>query len=389
MESNLIYSERETISSEATVSKLVKSIKRVFINKDSLDSLVAKRIQSLFPQSQIEIVEKPPFKSQEGEMSAIEFNQSKQNLWITPFKGTFFKRCPGASQKKTITCCNYFVLNLGQQCNMNCSYCYLQSYLNTPSMVVYSNIDDALRELSQMPADAPYRIGTGEVIDSLSLDPLTHFTTPLIEFFYDRPKWILELKTKSDHVDQFVKIPHNKNIVVSWSINPQWVIEREEHGTASFMDRLNAAKKCSANGFPIAFHLDPMIYHEGWQDHYGDLIKDLTKNFDKEQIHGVTIGTLRFQPEQRHIMRERFGMKSLINQAEMFPSESGKWRYDHQIRNSMFRFALESFKKYSDWPVSICMETPESWIASYDKLPSQIESVKSFYRPIKMIEPID
>ena len=129
------------------VQKLISSIERLWIHRDSVDSPVAERLRSLFPQEKISIVEAQPHREREGELSAREYDQSKRQLYVTPFRGQFFKRCPGASQKKTLTCCNYHVLNLGLQCNMNCSYCYLQSYLNTPVMTIYSNLEQALAEL--------------------------------------------------------------------------------------------------------------------------------------------------------------------------------------------------------------------------------------------------
>jgi spore photoproduct lyase len=373
------------------VKKLIASIDQLIIHEESRNAEVTQRLLHLFPKEKVLWVDSPPLSDQQGEMSAREYAQSKKRLFVTPFKGNFFKRCPGASQKKTLTCCNYYVLNLGLQCNMNCSYCYLQSYLNTPVMTVFSNIDRALEELAeiaQSQGQSPLRVGTGEVIDSLSLDPLTLYTRPLIEFFAKVPNWTLELKTKSNHVAQFLDCSHSGNVVVSWSINPQAVIEHEEHGTATLEERLTAAESCVRKGFPIAFHLDPMIYHEDWQTNYENLIRELTQRFKSNEIHGITVGTLRFQPEQRHIMRERFGMRSWITQAEVFPSESGKLRYDSQLRTSMFRFAIDTFKKYSDWPISLCMETPETWIATYEKLPSQMEELKTFYRPIKRIAPL-
>ena len=62
-------------------------------------------------------------------------------------------------------------------------------------------------------------------------------------------------------MDQFIDLPSAGNVIVSWSINPDAVIEREEHGTASLTARFGAAEKCLARGYPIAFHIDPMIWH--------------------------------------------------------------------------------------------------------------------------------
>jgi len=59
---------------------------------------------------------------------------------------------------------------------MDCSYCILQWYLNNPMMVVYVNIDDLLAELDDFSQKNPnnfFRIGTGELTDSLTLEPIT------------------------------------------------------------------------------------------------------------------------------------------------------------------------------------------------------------------------
>ncbi len=368
---------------------LIQHFEKIFIDVKSLESPVAKRAIKYFPNEKIEIVQQEPWSDHKGELSASQFDRSKRNLFLTPFAGQFFKRCPGATQKKTLTCCNYYVLNLGSQCNMNCSYCYLQSYLNSPVMKIYTNIDQALNELGEMAekhSELPYRVGTGEIIDSLSLDEITLYSRELIEFFRKYPRWTLEFKTKSNRVDQFLDLAPAKNVVVSWSINPPEIINSEEHGTARFEERIHAAKKCAEAGFSLAFHIDPIIWHPNWKENYSYLVKTLTKEFSPEQINVISLGTLRFQPEQRHMMRERFGLKSHVTSAEMFSSEGGKLRYDAALRNEMFQFVKNEFYATdSRWNIFLCMETPETWIQSFEKTPMQVPGLKDFFRPLPAI----
>ncbi|PIS11946.1 MAG: hypothetical protein COT73_01170 [Bdellovibrio sp. CG10_big_fil_rev_8_21_14_0_10_47_8] len=370
------------------LSALIDHFEKIYLDESSRNSELAQRLTEIFPSEKISWVKGLPSQDS-GPLSAKQFGQSKKQLYVKPFEGHFFKRCPGSTQKKVLTCCNYYVLNLGQQCNMNCSYCYLQSYLNTPAMLMYSNIDQALQELEEMAAahpDLPYRVGTGEVIDSLSLDPLTLYSRKLISFFRRYPKWTLEFKTKSDCVDQFLDCEHAGNVVVSWSINAPQVIDKEEHGTASFEQRLAAAKKCVDRGFPIAFHIDPLIYHPGWKQNYQTMMTRIQESFRPEQVHVLSVGALRFQPEQRHMMRERFGMDSWVTSAEMFPSEGGKWRYDQGLRQEMFDFIIQGFKSVDPrWRIFMCMETPESWISAYDKTPNQVPELKELFRPLPRV----
>lgn len=363
---------------------------RIDIHPSSRDSEVADRVRSLYPASIIFDLESDDDGIQtKGEMTAVEFNQSKRRLLLTTFKGQFFKRCPGATQKKALTCCNYHVLNLGSQCNMNCSYCYLQSYLNSKQTKIFTNIDQALVELKQMAeqfSDHSFRVGTGEVIDSLSLDQITLYSRKLVEFFNQFPKWNLEFKTKSNLVDQFLDVPTVGNTIVSWSINPEYVIAKEEHLTAKLSERLQAARKCRDKGFQVAFHIDPMIWHPEWKQNYGLLAEEVQKLFTADEVNIISLGALRFQPEQRHMMRERFGMNSLVTSSEMFPSEGNKLRYDAGIRAEMFQFMIKQFKdRNPKWNIFLCMETPETWLNSFEKIPMQMPELKSVFKPLPQV----
>lgn len=363
--------------------QLDRQLETIWIHKSAENSELAQRVQSLFPQKIKRTDTKP---ESTGYLSSKEFNISKRNLLITKHLGSFFKRCPGA--KPGLTCCNYFVLNLGLQCNMNCSYCYLQSYINTPLMTIYSNIDQALEELRQISLSYPnqnFRVGTGETTDSLSLDDLTLYSRKLISFFSEIPQWKLEFKTKSSKVDQFLDMKHAGNVICSWSLNPKYIIEREEHETASLGERLIAAEKCRQKGYSISFHVDPMIYHPEWRDNYAELVSQITKRFSSQDVIYITVGALRFQPSQRHIMRDRFGMESLVTQAELFQSYDGKMRYDINIRNEMFEFLKHSFKQHNPrWKISLCMEVPETWSATMSSTPRKIKEIEDLFVPIKI-----
>lgn len=353
-----------------------------YIDHEVLDSPLIKRIKSILPVEKTKVVSKIPFSDSKGDLSKSEFDRSKKNIFFTKFKGSFFKRCPGA--RPGLSCCNYFVLNLGLQCDMNCSYCYLQSFINTPLMTVYTNIDEAIEELENLKLiheKDNFRIGTGEVIDSLSLDDLTLYSRQLIDFFKTVPNWKLELKTKSSKVDHFLNLGPAKNVIASWSVNPQYIIESEEHGTASLKNRLLAAKKCLDSGFSLSFHIDPMIWHPEWKKNYSQLVNEITQVFSPSDVLVLSVGALRFQPEQKAIMRERFGFKSWVTRAEVFPSSDGKLRYDKKLRLEMFDYIVKEFKdKNPLWNIFFCMETPETWLKStFKSLPKSVHGLKELF----------
>jgi len=249
---------------------------------------------------------------------------------------------------------------------MDCSYCYLQSFINHAAVVIYTNIDKAFEELVALKKThfkSYLRIGTGEQTDSLSLDDITLYSKRLIEFFNDCPHWLLEFKTKSDNIKNFKGITSIGNTIVSWSINPEFVVQKEEHETTGLKQRLFAAMELRDKGFKISFHIDPLVHHEGWKKNYRELVHQIATNFQPEELQHISLGALRFQSQQKAIMRKRFGMQSLVCQGEFFKAGDGKMRYDYRLRQEMFQFVCRKVKSHSKkWPLFLRMETPESWL---------------------------
>ena len=128
-----------------------------------------------------------------------DFSKAKKTLVITANRGEAFKPCQGIGPGHL--CCNYWIIDLISNCPLDCSYCILQQYLqNNPLLTMYANVDEILTKASIHIAankGKRYRIGTGELSDSLALDHITGFSKKLIEYFSNHPNVTLELKTKT------------------------------------------------------------------------------------------------------------------------------------------------------------------------------------------------
>ena len=113
------------------------------------------------------------------------FGEGKNSLALSRFKGSFLKKCPGISPG--MVCCNYYVVNLSKNCIYDCSYCFLQDFLeNNPMQVAYVNVEDLISELEEVFTQYPdrnFRVGTGELTDSLALDTIAPYTNYLLPFF--------------------------------------------------------------------------------------------------------------------------------------------------------------------------------------------------------------
>ena len=309
------------------------------------------------------------------------FGAAKNNLVLSRFNGSFLKKCPGASPG--MVCCNYYVVNLSKNCIFDCSYCFLQDFLNNnPLQVAYVNIEDLLQELEEVFTQFPdrtFRVGTGEITDSLALDSLVPYSKVLVPFFNKQKNAVLEFKTKSDCIENLLDQVDPTNVIVSWSINPQQVIELEEKGTPSLESRLNAASLCAKKGYRIGFHLDPILLIPEWEDAYRGLVDMLFDFIPSSQIEWVSLGSFRYRPSLKPIIKSRHP-KTLLFTGEHLPSKDGKHRYLRPLRNKAYE-TIKAFlqEKSKELSIYFCMETKEVWEGVTGKTPRSDEKLDAFF----------
>ncbi|MBI4389641.1 MAG: radical SAM protein [Nitrospinae bacterium] len=309
------------------------------------------------------------------------FGAGKKQLVLSRFKGPFLKKCPGTS--KGMVCCNYYVVNLIKNCAYDCSYCFLQDFLeNNPVLTAFVNVEDLLRELDAVFRENPgrvFRVGTGELTDSLALEDAVPYADYLVPFFKERKNAALELKTKSARIESLLRHGGADNIVVSWSLNPQEAIDREEKGTASLEARLEAARKCRENGFRIGVHFDPILLFPGWERAYEEVVDALFLKIPPSAIEWISLGSFRYRPNLKQVARERHG-ENMLFVGEHVQCEDGKFRYLRPVRNRAYETLRHMLKRRSrDLSVYLCMETKEVWEKTTGKLPRSDEKLDQFF----------
>ena len=345
-------------------------IERIYLDREAENDLVSKTILKALPNIPVERIQDKRALIKQFLSVPDPIGIGKRHLFITRFYGRRLKPCPGTSNH---ICCGYYVINAITNCPMNCSYCVLQGYLNNPFLTLYSNWDDLLQEIDHFLPSNPQsilRLGTGELSDSLALDPIFPLSHVLIPFFAERHNGILELKTKSASVDHLLHLNHRGKTVVSWSLNPPKIIGEEEMRTAPLEERIDAAKKCQGKGYPLGFHFDPIIYYEGWEKEYKETIFQLFKQIDPQRVIWISLGGFRYPPQLKGIVEERFPTTKIFL-GELFPGKDGKFRYFKEIRLEMYRKMVEWLREVDpSLFVYLCMESKEIWERVFGWAPS-------------------
>ena len=289
---------------------------------------------------------------------ADPFDAGKRRVVVMKRRAPFLMACPAGSSK--FACCGYLVLVLASNCPMDCSYCFLQEHVaNNPSFQLYSNFTECFAELERLAASAPgrhFRVGTGELADSLAMDSLTKMSGDLIAFVRDREHLTLELKTKTDEIGNLLKIDPRGRVIVSWTLSPDAVWKSSEHRTASPSARIAAARAVLEAGYRVGFHFDPMIAYPDAEAGYCRLVDELLDIVPAERISFLSMGALRMTPDLRNAARRRFPNDPMLVGEEVLGSD-GRLRAFGALRIRLYRTLQERFARAgAQIPSYLCME---------------------------------
>lgn len=329
----------------------------VWIEAGEEDSPIARRVVANLPEVPIQVV---------ADVAAAEprdLPAGKRRLILQRHRGTFLQHCPAGTTG--MVCCNYLVVNFASNCPYDCTYCFLQDYVaNNPAIKIYTNVSDGLAEIDAALARHPersFRVGTGELADSLALDPLSELTGDLVPFFAARPNAVLELKTKSVCIESLLRQPSTERVVVSWSLNAPSISAQEDRGAAPLDARIEAAARVQAAGFRVGFHLDPLVAHDGWEEGYRDLVRRLFARVDPAGVAWISLGSLRMTPRLKAAIRARRDRGEILT-GELVPCADGKERVWRGMRVQMYRRILDWLRAVDpDLPLYICMEPAAVW----------------------------
>jgi spore photoproduct lyase len=150
-------------------------------------------------------------------------------------------------------------------CGFRCSYCFLldtvyfRFHQDALMGLIFENVDDMVDEVRLwLENPVPSVLVAGELQDGLLLDgayarktgtPLTHRLVPL--FAAQRRHRLLFL-TKSVMIEHLLELPPTDRVLPTWSVNAEEVSARWEHGAPSPAERLAAASRVKAAGWPVS-----------------------------------------------------------------------------------------------------------------------------------------
>jgi len=265
-------------------------------------------------------------------------------------------------------CAKFYKLTAYNNCNFWCEYCYLYLTFRTqPIPTHFINYEKMYAEIEKFDkARIPKSLkvlNLGELGDPLAVDYITGFAKQIISFMPEHaPGTRLLFLTKSDCVDEILKLNHGEQSIISFSVNTEKVFQELEHRTASPESRLRAAEKVQQAGYEVRLRIDPVIFYSTWEKDYIELVD---KIFQFVRPTRITIGEYRPSNGLASHICLRFPDSPLLRINKSLVREGGKLRYPEDQRVKMFRTIVEEIRKNDPTiDISLCKEPSPIWKAA-------------------------
>lgn len=304
--------------------------KRVFIEPAALEYELGRDLREKFRSEGIPVTITGAHNRVTGIPSKTlqeAFLESKRTLVIGIRRGKEFQTCKPSA---------HYQLPLVTSCPGKCEYCYLLTNLGKkPYVRVYVNIDEILDRAEtyiqeHLPKETIFE--GAATSDPIPVERYTGALKQAIEFFGHQSKARFRFVTKFTDMDTLLDAKHNGRTRFRFSLNSDFVIKNFEHGTPTMPERVEAAGRVGAAGYPLGFLIAPIFIYNGWQQGYSELFQSLNATLPLESRKNLTF----------ELITHRFTSRAKNNINEVFPNS----RLDMNEDNRQFKYGQFGYGKY-------------------------------------------
>ncbi len=303
--------------------------KRVIFEPDALKYPLGEKLQRYFRERGVEISRTASHNrvtSIPGKTRPEGYAEAKRTLVVGVRRTKKFETCRPSA---------HFQLPLATSCPGKCQYCYLLTNMGRkPYVRIYVNTGEILEAAAGYIEKRKPEITVFEgaaTSDPVPTEPYTGILESAVRFFAGQEYGRFRFVTKFTDVDTLLDVPHRGHTRIRFSINTPEVIRRYEHATPSLAERLAAAGKVAAAGYPLGFLVAPIIAGEGWRESYRELFQAAAA-----ELSGAA-------PDLTlELITHRFTKRAKSTILEVFPNT----RLDLDEKDRAFKFGQFGYGKY-------------------------------------------
>lgn len=229
-------------------------------------------------------------------------------------------------------------------CIYDCEYCYLQGMYPSANIVIFVNMEDLLERLTALLQKHSVYLCVSYDTDLLALEPLLGFVGKWIAFADKHRNLKVEIRTKCANFRAIEHLCPPDNVILAWTLSPEYIIHSFEHHTPSLSLRLDAIRAAIAKNWKIRLCFDPIIAVKNFQSIYLDFIDHIFTVVSAEKILDISLGVFRISGDYLKNMRKHRPDSAIIQYP--YCTENNVCYYGREESLSILNCLKEHVKKY-------------------------------------------
>ena len=235
-------------------------------------------------------------------------------------------------------------------CVFDCEYCYLKGNFKTQYPVIFVNydeIEESIKKQIEEERKAGYQgqitLYASNYSDLQGLDQLSEFNQHFFPFMEQFDGVLMETRTKSANISSILGANQGippRNTEISFSLNPQSIIEQYEKGTAPLRARIQAINTLLEKNYKVWLRFLPLLPVENYKNLYSELLEQVKREIDMEKVNSLFIASLIYNQGDFKQMQKKNLNSDLRNLVQL--QENGLVKIPDQI----FQTFVSLFQKH-------------------------------------------
>ncbi|MBP5655238.1 MAG: radical SAM protein [Clostridiales bacterium] len=313
-------------------------IARIYIEQDLISDPVALKIMGKLPSAKVipighykDVFCRP--------RQQYEVQRQHRSLIIARNTGRLIY--DGAPMCQDFGMENFSYANSLMNCIYDCDYCFLKGVYDTANIVVFVNFEDYKKAVEEKLAQGPLYLCISYDTDLMALNGLCGLCDMWTDYARDKEGLTIEIRTKSAP-SHFTVSDH---IIYAFTLSPDEVIARYEHGTPGLGSRLEAVRRALDSGANVRLCFDPLMKIEGFDEIYNGFIDRVASEVDLGAVRDMSVGTFRIPADYLKRMRRNCPM----SEAAWYPydNKDGVCGYEETLAARMASQVMDRLCRYT------------------------------------------
>lgn len=234
-------------------------------------------------------------------------------------------------------------------CLYNCQYCFLQGMYPSANLVAFVNDEDifaATHNAVQQRKNKrqPLVLSISYNTDLLAFENIIPYCSRWLDFCKTQPDLLLEIRSKSAFIKPIQNIEPQSNVLLSWTLSPQQVVDMYEWDTPPLAKRIAAVQKLINRGWKVRLCFDPLMIVDKWQDIYTDFFQHVFTRIPAQQIYDIVVGVFRMNKDFFQSARKREPQVDIYY--KKYELNDGVLSIPLSLHTEVRKFAVNELSKY-------------------------------------------